>query len=480
MIILVKTNERQTEWDTKRLIKGGRQKEEEVMSITGASSHETIPSIITWAKIKVREEEGGKRFAHYGPQPKTTHNLCGVRQKLGEKLRDYYERFQAEARQVKGLQNQTYLLLFTTGLQPGGIANSLAKKCPATKEDLLERIRKYIDLEEFKSSQKQIEQGFRDTNPGRRPERPAGRGQFEERRPRLVGERFREAYRREFTPLNISRAQILKEVMSTEMRNVPRSPPIQSIFAQTNKTKWCEFHRGYGHHTNDCYNLQNVIEWLIKEGKLQKYVRREGDGSNEDKYRRPYRSRSPPGGRIKEAGKIQKEKETSPNPVQIGHERRKTGKHVVFEDLDDEIIDPEHDDPLVISGLLANYRFDRMLVDPGSLVDIIFWDAFRRMDLDYDQLEPCGAELLAFTGAKIKSLGYIPLRLTLGKAPTHKTVTLSFAVVDLSSAYNIILGRPFMKKFKIFLSIDQLAMKFVAEDGSVADKGKPSGCWELL
>ncbi|XP_061360758.1 uncharacterized protein LOC133304723 [Gastrolobium bilobum] len=70
-------------------------------------------------------------------------------------------------------------------------------------------------------------------------------------------------------------------------------------------------------------------------------------------------------------------------------ERRKTGKQVVFDDLDDEIIDPEHDDPLVISGLLAIYRVDRMLVDSGSSVDIIFLDAFRRMDLDYDQLEPC-------------------------------------------------------------------------------------------
>ncbi|XP_061360619.1 uncharacterized protein LOC133304584 [Gastrolobium bilobum] len=307
---------------------------------------------------------------------------------------------QPKARQVKGLENQTYLLLFTTGLQPGGIANSLAKKAPATKEDLLERIRKHIDLEDFKSSQKQIEQGFREASQSRRPERPAGRGQFEERRPRLVGERFREPYRREFTPLNTSRAQIFKEVMLAEMRNVPRSPPIQSKFPD--KTRWCEFHRGYGHYTNDCFNLQNVIERLIKEGKLQKYVRRDVDGSNEDKSRRPYRSRSPPGGRGQEAGKIPQQKQTSPNQVQLGHvctiaggragggessnarkkhlkmcmaisykprfkeERRKTGKQVVFDDLDDEIIDPEHDDPLVISGLLANYRVDRMLVDPGS------------------------------------------------------------------------------------------------------------------
>ncbi|XP_061356358.1 uncharacterized protein LOC133300784 [Gastrolobium bilobum] len=320
-----------------------------------------------------------------------------------------------------------YLLLFTIGLQSGGIANSLAKKSPVTKEDLLERIKKYIDLEEFTSSQKQIEQGFQEASQSRRPEKPAGRGKFEERRPRLVGERFRFPYQREFTPLNTPRAQILKEVMSAEMRNVSRPPPLQPKFPD--KTRWCEFHQGYV------------------------------DVGNEDKSRRPYRSRSPPGGRGQEAGKIPQQKQTAPNPVQLGHvctiargragggessnarkkhlkmcmaisdkprfkeERRKTGKKIVFEDLDDEIIDPEHDDPLVISGLLANYRVDRTLVDVWSSVDIIFLDAFRRMDLDYDQLEPYGAELLAFTGDKIKPLRYIPLRMTLGKAPAHKTVT---------------------------------------------------------
>ncbi|XP_061340844.1 uncharacterized protein LOC133287290 [Gastrolobium bilobum] len=307
------------------------------------------------------------------------------------------------------------------------------------------------------------------------------------------------------------------------MINVPRPPPIRSSYAQADKTNWCEFHRGYGHFTNDCFNLQNVIERLIKEGKLQKYVRRgEGEACRErdDKGRRPDRSRSPPGGRGRKTNRGQKiEVQTSPSQVQVGHictiaggrarggesgnarkkhlkmcmaisekprfkeERRKTGKQIVFEDLDDEILDPKHDDPLVISGLLANYRVDRMLVYPGISVDIIFWDAFRRMDLDCDQLEPCGADLLAFTGDKIKPLGYIPLKLTLGKAPTHKIVTLSFAVVDLGSVYNIILGRSFMKKFKIFLSINQLAMKFVAKDGNIAtvraDQVVTRSCYDM-
>ncbi|XP_061337930.1 uncharacterized protein LOC133284835 [Gastrolobium bilobum] len=271
-----------------------------------------------WVELSLRFTQ---QFAHFGPQPKTTHNLCGVRQKPGEKLREYYERFQTEARQVRGLENQTYLLLFTTGLQPGGLANSLAKKSPTKKEELLERIQKYIDLEEFKTSQKQIEQGFREATQNRRSDRPVERGQFEERRPRLVGERFRETYRKEFTPLNTSRAQILKEVTSTEMRNIPRPPPIRSSYAQADKTKWCEFHRWYGHFTNDCFNLQNFIEWLIKEGKLQKYVRRgEGEGCRDDKYRRPNRSRSPPGGRGRETNRGQRtEVQASPSQVQVGH-----------------------------------------------------------------------------------------------------------------------------------------------------------------
>ncbi|KAL3642778.1 hypothetical protein CASFOL_013593 [Castilleja foliolosa] len=31
-----------------------------------------------------------------------------------------------------------------------------------------------------------------------------------------------------------------------------------------NRDKYCRYHRDYGHDTNDCYNLKNLIEAIIR------------------------------------------------------------------------------------------------------------------------------------------------------------------------------------------------------------------------
>ena len=41
------------------------------------------------------------------------------------------------------------------------------------------------------------------------------------------------------------------------------------------RDKYYRFHRDRGHDTTDCYDLKQQIEALIKQGKLQKFVRKE-------------------------------------------------------------------------------------------------------------------------------------------------------------------------------------------------------------
>ena len=40
------------------------------------------------------------------------------------------------------------------------------------------------------------------------------------------------------------------------------------------RDKYCCFHRDYGHDTANCYDLKKKIETFIKQGKLQKFVRK--------------------------------------------------------------------------------------------------------------------------------------------------------------------------------------------------------------
>ena len=44
------------------------------------------------------------------------------------------------------------------------------------------------------------------------------------------------------------------------------------------KRKYCRFYKDHGHYTEDCRDLKEQIEELIRKGKLQKFVKK-GDSS---------------------------------------------------------------------------------------------------------------------------------------------------------------------------------------------------------
>ena len=41
------------------------------------------------------------------------------------------------------------------------------------------------------------------------------------------------------------------------------------------KNKYCRFHRDYGHNTDECYDLKQQIENLIRQGKLRHFIGRD-------------------------------------------------------------------------------------------------------------------------------------------------------------------------------------------------------------
>ena len=41
-----------------------------------------------------------------------------------------------------------------------------------------------------------------------------------------------------------------------------------------NRNKYCRFHRDHGHDTDECYNLKQQIENLIRQGKLRNFLGR--------------------------------------------------------------------------------------------------------------------------------------------------------------------------------------------------------------
>ena len=47
-----------------------------------------------------------------------------------------------------------------------------------------------------------------------------------------------------------------------------------------NRNKYCHFQRDHGHDTDECYDLKQQIENLIKQGKLRNFLRRDHKNKN--------------------------------------------------------------------------------------------------------------------------------------------------------------------------------------------------------
>ena len=119
-----------------------------------------------------------------------------------------------------------------------------------------------------------------------------------------------------------------------------------------------------------------------------------------------------------------------------------------------------HDDPLVVRSVVANKTVHRVLVDNGSSANIIFASAFDKMGIGREKLEPVNTHLRRFSGEKVLPLGSIQLVLTLGEPPCQATTTTRFIIVEASSAYNMLLGRPSLNAIKAIPSAYHMMIKF--------------------
>ncbi|XP_072052087.1 uncharacterized protein [Arachis hypogaea] len=144
---------------------------------------------------------------------------------------------------------------------------------------------------------------------------------------------------------------------------------------------------------------------------------------------------------------------------------------ITFTKEDDMGIIPGHDDPVVITIILANANLHRTLVDQGSSADILFKSAFDKLGLQEKELRVYLNSLFGLEDASIQPLGYIPLHTTFGKGTQSRTLSIDYIVVNVSSTYNAFIGRTTLNKLAAVVSTPHLCMKFPTPEGIAIVKG---------
>ena len=168
-------------------------------------------------------------------------------------------------------------------------------------------------------------------------------------------------------------------------------------------TKYCDFHRDHRHRTDDCIQLKKEIEFLIRRGHLRSYV------APEDQNRAPLPPPHQPtpaqyqqplgeinvisegfavGGESSSARKahLRSFKPGETLEVQAVSKLPRLDTTITFSDTDLKGCQHPHDDPLVIRVVMDNKKVHRVLIDNGSLADIISASAFDKMGIGRGRL----------------------------------------------------------------------------------------------
>lgn len=152
--------------------------------------------------------------------------------------------------------------------------------------------------------------------------------------------------------------------------------------------------------------------------------------------------------------------------VERAPKERTLDEHPIsFHESDAEGVQQPHDDPLVVTLLIKNYKTSRVLIDNGSSADILFANAFSQMGILKDKLQLVRSPLVGLSGEKVQPLGAIDLPISMGVSPCQIVKLIWFLVVNCPSAYNAILGRTTLNSMRAVTSTYHLLVKFPTRNG---------------
>ncbi|XP_072064426.1 uncharacterized protein [Arachis hypogaea] len=400
--------------------------------------------------------------------------LTTIKQGPQESLKDYITRFTKVAMKIPNLHPEVHLHAIKSGLRPGKFQETIAVAKPKTLAEFREKAKGQIDIEELRQARKAEKSAVKD-----------------DEKPRDNKKSFKPVPRYEsYTQFNTKRDDIIKEILNSKLIKPPRKAGAYPEAKNVDKTRYCTFHQKHGHTTDECVIAKDLLERLARQGHLDKFItghmqkratsspeQHTTGPSSKEKDKAPAHPRGvincisggyAGGGHTSSARKrtyraMLAVENNSHNPPPMQEVPELTFGHA---DLNSTYTN--YDDPVVISIQLGDLIVRKVLLDPGSSADILFFTTFQKMKLSTNILQPYSGELVGFSGERVPVMGSVWLQTTLGEQPLSKTQDVQYLVVDCFSPYNVILGRPFLNKFTAIVSTFHLCVKFPVQDSIVA------------
>ena len=126
-----------------------------------------------------------------------------------------------------------------------------------------------------------------------------------------------------------------------------------------------------------------------------------------------------------------------------------------------------HYNALELTVCIDSFDVHRVLVDPGSLADLLHLPAFKQIKVPINHLHSPGRVLSGFNGETTLSIGDITFPVKAGPV----TQQVLFSVVEDLRPYNAILGRAWLHAMKAMPSTYHQTISYLTEAGQVDLQG---------
>ncbi|XP_072064170.1 uncharacterized protein [Arachis hypogaea] len=417
-------------------------------------------------------------------------SLLRVTQRLDESTRKYFDRFNDECLTIDGLTDSVASLCLTNGLMNEDFCKHLTTKPIWSMHEIQNVVKDYINDEELSqvvAANKRQHNNAQHGNPTPR-HNPPREGLREHPKPTNTNRPPRIGKFSSYTPLTAPITEIYHQIADRGI--IPKARQLKEKTGG-NKTLYCDYHRGYGHKTQDYFDLKDALEQAIRDGNLPEFAkiireprRVERDRSVEREERNPRTQKQPPKESLEDDPTIMvnvitgkdisgKSKSTQKKDLKVLAVRNQAPSTTPDQTINFLPEDCQHgtsaeDARFVISARIKMGLVRRILVDSGADSNILFRGAFDKLELRNENLQTHRNGITGLGDNFLKPDGSITLPLTIGTGKQRKTILSEFVVLKDSTAYNVILGRKTINDFSAIIFTKYLLMKFIADDGSIA------------
>uniref|UniRef100_A0A2N9GWW3 RNase H type-1 domain-containing protein n=1 Tax=Fagus sylvatica TaxID=28930 RepID=A0A2N9GWW3_FAGSY len=398
------------------------------------------------------------RFITNTRKPKEIDSLLALTMKVGETLKSYSTRYWEVYNDIDACDEDIVVKTFRFGLhEDSKLRKSFTKRPPINMAELMTRLEQHIRVEDDpKSAAKIAEVAPLVDRKAAQPE-PQPESRRAKKAKNSTGTSGTGVCLAVYTTFKEPIYRLLPFIKDKPYFEWPPKMPGDPATRETKP--YCNYHREREHLTEHCRAYRYHLEHLVKNGHLKQYVdESKSPHQNVEVPRINVKASAPVGiidvihfestchdqrgemrraAHLREVFQVQDSPQMAPGPL-----RKESVEEIVFNNQDLEGVQLPHSDALVITLRIGEFDVKRVLIDPGSSVEIMYESLFRGLGLRKKDLSGAEGPLSGFSGETVIPSGKVMINVRAGtvSSPTE------FFVLNTFSPYNAILGRPWLHR----------------------------------